>query len=89
MQFYNAYVMFTLLYGAECWTLKDKDENRLDAFDMRCQRKILKITRSRHVRTSERKTNQPQLSNIIKKPCLQWFRHLQLMYVTQLPLKLY
>ena len=54
-------VFFTLLYGAECWTLKDKDENRLDVFDTGCQRKILKI-RSQHVRNIgiRKKTNQPQ-----------------------------
>ena len=43
MQFYNTYVMSTLLYGTECWTLQDGDEQRLDAFDMWYQRKILKI----------------------------------------------
>ena len=39
MQFYNACVLSTLLYGAECWILKDRDENRFAAFDMRCQRR--------------------------------------------------
>ena len=91
MQFYNACVMSTLLYGAECWTLKDKDENRLDAFDMRCQRKILKIRWSQYVTNIDirKKTNQPQLSSVIKKHRLQWFGHLQRMDVTRLPLKLY
>ena len=84
MQFYNACVMSTLLYGAECWTLKDKDENRLDAFDMRCQRKILKIRWSQYVTNIDirKKTNQPQLSKVIKKRRLQWFGHLQRMDVT-------
>ena len=61
MQFYNACVMSTLLYGAECWTLKDKYENRLHVFDMRCQRKILKIRWSQYVRNINirKKTNQP------------------------------
>ena len=83
--------MSTLLYGAECWTLKDKDENRLDAFDMRCQRKILKIRWSQYVTNIDirKKTNQPQLSNAIKKRRLQWFGHLQRMNVTRLPLNLY
>ena len=69
MQFYNACVMSTFLYGAECWTLKGKVENRLDAFDMRCQRKILKIRWSQYVKNIDirKKTNQPQLSNVIKK----------------------
>ena len=67
MQFYNACVMSTLLYGAECWTLKDKDENRLDAFDMRCQREILMIRWYQYLSNIDirKKTNQQQLSSII------------------------
>ena len=58
---------------------------------MRCQRKILKIRWSQHVRNIDkrRKTNQLQLSNIIKKRRLQWFGHLQRMDASRLPLKLY
>ena len=41
-KFYNACVLSTLLYAAECWNLTERDETRLDAFDMRCQRKILR-----------------------------------------------
>ena len=91
MQFYSARVLSTLFYGAECWTLKDKDENRLDAFDMQCQTKILKIRWSQHVRNIDihRKTNQPQLTNIIKKRRLQWFGHLQRMDASRLTLRLY
>ncbi|XP_072039784.1 uncharacterized protein [Amphiura filiformis] len=43
LKFYNACVLSTLLYAAECWTLTERDEARLDAFDMRCQRKILRV----------------------------------------------
>ena len=91
MQFYNACVLSTLLYGAECWTLKDKDKYRLDAFDMRCQRKNLKTRWSQYVTNINirKKTNQPQLSNVIKKCLVQWFGHLQRMDVTWLSLKLY
>ena len=32
-----------LLYACECWTLIERDEARLDAFDMRCQHKILRV----------------------------------------------
>ena len=36
-----ACILSTLLYVCECWTLNERDEPRLDAFDMHCQRKIL------------------------------------------------
>jgi len=32
-----------LLYGAEAWTILKEDERRLQAFHMRCQRRILGI----------------------------------------------
>ena len=91
MQIYNACVLSTLLYGAECWTLKDRDEKRLDAFDMRCQRKILKIKWFQHIRNQDirDKTNQPQLTKVIRKRRLPWFGHVQRMEKARLPLTLY
>ena len=52
---------------------------------------ILKIKWSQRVRNLNirKKTNQPQLSNIIKKRRLQWFGHLQRMDASRLPPKLY
>ena len=91
MQIYRACVLSTLLYGAECWTLKPTDEGRLDAFDMRCQRKILKIRWSQHIRNLDIriKTNQPQLTKTIRKRRMQWFGHIQRMNASRLPLRLY
>ena len=34
MKVYNACVLSTLLYAAECWSLTERDEARLDAFNM-------------------------------------------------------
>ena len=91
MKFYNACVLSTLLYSAECWTLTERDESRLDAFDMRCQRKILRIIWSQHVtnNTIRSRTKQPQLSSVIRKRRLQWFGHLQRMDMNRIPRKLY
>ena len=44
LKFYNACVLSTLLYACECWTLTEHDEARRHAFDMRCQRKILRLS---------------------------------------------
>ena len=62
---YNACVLSTLLYRAECWSLRARDEERLDAFDFRCQREILKVKWSQHFRNDNirQKTRQPQLLN--------------------------
>ena len=42
----------TLLYGCESWTLSQKYVDKLKAFEMRCYRRILKIT------WKERRTNE-------------------------------
>ena len=47
MKFYNA-------YACECWTLTERNEARLDAFNMRCQRKILQVVWSQHTNSSVR-----------------------------------
>ena len=43
MKFYNACVLSTLLCVCECWKLTERCEARLDDFDMRYQRKILRV----------------------------------------------
>ena len=70
LKFYNACVLSTLLYPCECWTLTERDEARLDAFDMRCQRKILRVIWSQHITNSSirSKIKQPQLTAVIKTP---------------------
>ena len=41
---YKAYVIITLLYGNESWTMCAHQEKRLNVFHMRCLRRILGIT---------------------------------------------
>ena len=91
MKFYNACVLSTLLYAAECWTLTETDESRLDAFDMRCQRKILRVTWSQHIsnNTIRSRTKQPQLTSVIRRRRLQWFGHVQRMDMYRIPKKAY
>ena len=91
LKFYNACVLSTLLYAAECWTLTERDEARLDAFDMRCQRKILRVRWSQHISNNciRSKTKQPQLTSVIRKRRLQWFGHLQRMNQDRIPKRLY
>jgi hypothetical protein len=42
MKLYRANALSILLYGFETWQLKEADEDRLNAFDYKCSRKILK-----------------------------------------------
>ena len=79
---YKALVVSILLYGCESWTLLADTERRIQAFEMRCLRKLLRIT------YLERKTNEyvrdkikslvgPQeaLLATVKRRKLQWYGH--------------
>jgi len=43
LRLYNALVVSVLLYGSENWTLTKSDEQKLEAFQMSCLRRILGI----------------------------------------------
>ena len=91
MKLYNACVLSTLLYAAESWSLTERQEARLDAFDMRCQRKILRIVWSQHIPNIRIRsmTKQPQLTNILRKRRLKWFGHVLRMDKDRAPKMLY
>ena len=65
------------IYGCEAWTISKIDEKKINSFEMKCYRKILRIS------WTERKTNAsvleqlglkaPQLLNLIKKQKLSYF----------------
>ena len=47
---YKKVIKPTMTYGAECWTVRKKDENRLHVAEMRMVRWISGKTRKDHVR---------------------------------------
>ena len=69
------------IYGCEAWTISKTDEKKIISFEMKCYRKILRIS------WTERKTNAsvleqlgvkaPQLLNLIKKQYLSYFGHIK------------
>ena len=50
---YLALVQSVLLYTSETWTLTSADAKSLEAFHMKCQRRILRISWRQFVRNSE------------------------------------
>ena len=52
IELYRVLVLSILLYGAETWTLKKDDENRLLVFEMMCLRKILGVSRMDKLRNT-------------------------------------
>jgi len=91
LKIYNAVVIPTLLYGSESWSTTRKQEERLDVFDSRCLRLILKIRWWHHTRNSDvrERTQQPYASTLLKRNRLRWFGHVQRMDTHRLPKRLY
>jgi len=36
------------IYGCESWTIKKRNEQRIEAFEMKCLRKILRVSRTQN-----------------------------------------
>ena len=77
----QACIFLVAIYGCEAWTISKTDEKKITSFEMKCYRKILRIS------WTERKTNAsvleqlgvkaPQLLNLIKKQKLSYFGHIK------------
>ena len=50
LELYKTLILSILLHGAETWTIKKKDENRLLTFEMTCLRKTIWVTRLERIR---------------------------------------
>ena len=88
IELYKVLVLSILLYGAETWTLKREDENRLLTFEMMCLRKIMGVTRRDRIRnTTIRKTLGVEFSILdrITRKRLHYFGHVQRMPPSRLP----
>ena len=82
LKLYRALVLSILLYGCESWTLTVEMEKRLQAFEMKCYRKLLQISwvehkTNEHVREQVTSIAGPQepLLATVKRRKLQWFGH--------------
>ena len=90
MKIYNSTVISTLLYGAESWNITDAQSKRVNAFGMRCLRRILKIKWQEHKTNEEvlKITEQKDILSQIKKRRLNWYGHVKRMDPTRIPQRL-
>ena len=70
------------LYACESWTLTAELQRRIQAMEMRCYRKILRISYKDRVTNEEVRAKNQQaigphedLLTIVKRRKLQWYRH--------------
>lgn len=77
IQIYRACVVSTLLYGSESWTLRAAQERKLNAFHMRCLRRILNITWQDKVPNSTvlERANYTSMYTLLKQRRMRWLGH--------------
>ena len=78
LQVYLSVVRSTLLYGCETWPLKADDIRRLEAFEYRCFRSILKLRWDQRITNRavlEKIGNPTELRDSIAKRRLRWLGH--------------
>jgi len=82
IKLFKALVISTLLYGCETWTLNAEMEKRLQAFEMKSFRKILRISYTEHktndfvwTTVNQHAGQQEPLLSTIKRRKLAWYGH--------------
>jgi len=76
-------VFSTFLYGCESWTLSTSSEKKIEAFEMKCYRRLLRVPYTAH-RTNESIRSEIEaaigvhkhLLQIVKERKLSWFGHI-------------
>ena len=67
-----------MIYGSECWTLKKKDERRLETTEMKMLRRMLGVTlkdRMRNEDVRRRTTVTSSVVSVIEVNKLRWYGH--------------
>ena len=77
MGVYQACVLRNLLYGSEAWTLYSRQERRLNAFNLRCLRRLLDITWKDSIANMNvlDKAGLPSIYAILTQRRLRWLSH--------------
>ena len=75
----KAIVFLVVMYGCECWTVKKAERRRIDAFELWCWRRLLRVSwTARRANKSILKDISPEysLKALMLKLKLQYFGHL-------------
>ncbi|KAI8429179.1 hypothetical protein MSG28_007716 [Choristoneura fumiferana] len=78
VQLVRSLVFPIFLYGAETWTVKERERQRIDALEMWCWRRMLRVSWTQH-RTNlsilEELQVKERLSSIVRSRILRYFGH--------------
>ena len=78
-QLYEGVIVPTVVYGAETWSTRVVERNKLDVFEMGCLRSMLGVTRRDRMRNEEvrERTNvRCKLSEKVDQKGLMWYGHM-------------
>ena len=92
IRIYKCLILPIALYGAETWTLRKEDQNRLETFEMRCLRTIEGVHLLDRIRSEEirQRLHIPSTINEeVTKRRLRWFGHISRMPQHRLPIQAY
>ncbi|XP_048753924.1 uncharacterized protein LOC125665316 [Ostrea edulis] len=87
IKIFKSNVLGVLLYGAESWKVTKSISNKLDVFQTRCLRRILRIFWPNTISNDElyKRTNTTPLSQTIRKRKWLWIGHVCRMYPNSIP----
>jgi len=75
----KCYVWSIAIYGAETWTLRAMDQKHLESFEMRCWKRMEKISWTDHVRNEDVLLRVKEQRNILHEICKRkanWIGHI-------------
>ena len=72
----RAMVFPVVMYGCESWTLKKAEHQRIDAFELWCWRRLLRVPRRSNQSILKETSPGCSLEGLILKLQLQYFSHL-------------
>ena len=75
----KAMVFPVVMYGCESWTIKKAERRRIDAFELWCWRRLLRVpwtSRRSNLSILKEIISEYSLEGLILKPKLQYFGHL-------------
>ena len=79
---YEKVVVPTVMYGSECWGMKESERQKLNVFEMRCLRSMAGVSRVDRVRNEvvrQRTGVGNELATRVDMNVLRWFGHVERM----------